>query len=155
MKGLSGGNDLWWLVGRWVTCWYSVFFIISQTSGGNFGWYLAKWQDGLHSDQESCASDWDELRGPAGESLTQTGSPFPGIQTWDWVLGVRGKSLLIQSYFTLHVWVFFVFFVFYWTPKQQLHWWPAAPWSFNLSPEVTVRIPVKTGAPFFPVFPVR
>lgn len=97
----------WWLSYMLVFC----FLIISQTSGGNFGWCLAKRQDDLHSDQESCASDWDELWGPAGESLTQTGSPFPGIQTWDWVLGVRGKSLLIQSYFTLHVFLFFVFFI--------------------------------------------
>lgn len=55
--------------------------ILMQASRGDVGRRLAQRQDDLHSDSEPRASDRDELRGSAGEGLTQTGSPLPGVQT--------------------------------------------------------------------------
>lgn len=64
-----------------------------QASGGDSRRRLAKRQDDLHADQEPGASERDELRGPAGEGLTQAGSTLPGVQTRDRVLGVRGQFI--------------------------------------------------------------
>lgn len=58
----------------------------------------------MHSDQKPWAADRNELRGSSGESVSQTRSPFPGIQARDWVLGVWGRYLLIHTT-CVYIWV--------------------------------------------------